>query len=95
LSHDFVTFPCVGQAHVSAAIPPQWLISCECGVNGLVNFILLSHLIGSMRHTNGLRHVFLEDELDLAATVAIVNQATVKTVQTVFSAEFYTDVADE
>ncbi len=48
-----------------------------------------------MRHTNCLRHVFLEDELDLTATVAIVDQATVETVQTVFSAEFYTDVADE
>jgi len=48
-----------------------------------------------MRHTNGLRHVFLEDELDLTTTVAIIDQATVETVQTVCSAEFYTYVTDE
>jgi hypothetical protein len=79
------------------AISPEWLISSECDVNGLVNFIVLSltHMIICIRNTYGLRHVFLQDELDLTATVAIVYYATVETVQTVFSAEFYTDVADE
>ncbi len=48
-----------------------------------------------MRHTNGLRHVFLEEKLNLIATVAIIDQATVETVKTVCSAEFHTDVADE
>ena len=52
-------------------------------------------MISCIRNTYGLRHVFLQDELDLTATVAIVDQATVETVQTVFSAEFHTDVADK
>ena len=48
-----------------------------------------------MRHTNCLRHIFLKEELDLIATIAIVDQAAVKTVQAVCGAEFHTDVADE
>ena len=48
-----------------------------------------------MGHTNCLRHVFLKEELDLIATVAIIDQAAVKTIQIVCSAEFHTDVADE
>ena len=48
-----------------------------------------------MRHTNGLRHVLLQNELDLIATVAIIDQATVETVQTILSAQFHTDIADE
>ena len=58
-------------------------------------FHFLSLLISGMWHTNGLRHVFLEEKLDLIATVAIIDQAAVETVQTVCSAEFHTDVADE
>ena len=97
LSHDIVAFPCVNQAHASVAISPEWLISSECDVNGLVNFIVLSltHMISCIRNTYGLRHVFLQDELDLTATVAIVDQATVETVQIVCRAELNTDVADE
>ena len=48
-----------------------------------------------MGHTNRFRHVFLKKELNLTATIAIVDQATVETVQIVCSAEFYTDVADK
>ncbi len=56
---------------------------------------MLTHMISGMRHTNSLRHDFLQGELDLTATVAIVDQTTVETVQTVISAKFHTDVADE
>ncbi len=52
-------------------------------------------MISGIWHTNGLRHVLLKDELNLIATVAIFNQATVETVQTVHCTEFYTDVADK
>ena len=48
-----------------------------------------------MRHTDCLRHIFFEEKLNLTATVAIVDQATVETVQIICSAELYTDVADE
>jgi hypothetical protein len=95
LSHDFVAFPCVIQAHASAAISPEWLISRERVVDGLVNFILLTHMISCMRNTNCLRHVFLQDEFDLTATIAIVDQATIESFKTVFSAQFHTDVADK
>ena len=56
---------------------------------------LQSYSIGGMWHTNWLRHIFLEDELDMIATITIIDQATVETVQTVRSTEFYTDVAYE
>ena len=48
-----------------------------------------------MWNTNGFRHAFLKEELDLIATVAIIDQATVKTIQTVCSTEFNTDIAYE
>jgi hypothetical protein len=52
-------------------------------------------MISGMRQTNCLRHVFLKEKLNLTATVAIVDQATVETVQIVCRAELNTDVADE
>ena len=97
LSHDFVAVFCISQADASVAISPKWLISRERVIDRLVNFIvfLLSHFIGSMRHTNCFRHALLKDDLDLTATVAILDQATVETVLIVFSAEFHTNEADE
>ncbi len=48
-------------------------------------------MIGGMRHINGLRHILIYEKLDLTATVAIVDQAAVKRVETVCSAKFDTD----
>ena len=97
LSYDFVAFPFVIHADASVAISPEWLISRELVIDRLVcfTFLLLIHFFGGIRHTNGFRNVLLKDELDMIATVAIINQATVETVQTVCSTEFHTDIADE
>jgi hypothetical protein len=40
LPYDFVAFLSIGQAHTSAAISPERLISCERVVDGLVNLIV-------------------------------------------------------
>jgi hypothetical protein len=93
LPHDFVALSCVVYVDNSAAITPKWLISRELVVDGLVNFIfiLFTHLTSGILYTNGFRHVFLEDKLDLVATVAFIDQAKVKTVS-IFLAPSFTQM---
>jgi len=45
LPYDYVAFLSAGQAHTFLVISPEWLISCERVVDGLVFFIVLYKLL--------------------------------------------------
>ena len=82
LSNNFAAFSRVGQANTSPSVSPELLSPRKLVVNGLVHYIvfLIIHIICCMWYPNRLRHTLSKNELNLVASIAIIDQVTVEAI---------------